>query len=239
MTSIYKPNAQLNDLSWLCSEGPYLEFIEKLKSRNPSLCKPDPKNHRIGSRVGTSRSVLLNICPDHTVTSQHFNSISELKIHFKKRAENDGKGEPNTSRRVYILEGLDPQFVEAYGSYFFMDPMLFTRQERNTVWDMGDIQEGFSDTPYLPSLDNPEKCFRLKYREMRKFGPDFDHWRMICATSGSHIAGIGFEWKLDSVAAVERKCSFWFRYDIGGLGGWDGAFRLYHMRFAVRAPMVC
>ncbi|KAG4030587.1 hypothetical protein MFRU_011g00460 [Monilinia fructicola] len=221
MTSIYKPNAQLNDLSWLCSEGPYLEFIEKLKSRNPSLCKPDPKNHRIGSRVGTSRSVLLNICPDHTVTSQHFNSISELKIHFKKRAENDGKGEPNTSRRVYILEGLDPQFVEAYGSYFFMDPMFFTRQERNTVWDMGDIQEGFSDTPYLPSLDNPEKCFRLKYREMRKFGPDFDHWRMICATSGSHIAGIGFEWKLDSVAAVERKCSFWFRYDIGGLGGWD------------------
>ncbi|KAI9649519.1 hypothetical protein NHQ30_002097 [Ciborinia camelliae] len=220
MASKYQLGAQSSDLSWLCSEGPYLEFIKKLKSRNPSICKPDPKNQRIGSRVGTSRSVVLNVCSDHTVQSQHFINISELKSHFKQRAEDDGKGKPNKIRRVYILEGLDPRFVEAYGSYFFMDPMFFARQERNTVWDMGDIQEGFSDTPSLPSLDNPEKCFRLKYREMRKFGSDFNNWRMICGTSGSHIAGIGFQWKLDCVAAVERKCSFWFSDTFDGQG-WD------------------
>ncbi|APA13031.1 predicted protein [Sclerotinia sclerotiorum 1980 UF-70] len=46
--------------------------------------------------------------------------------------------------RIYILEGLDPRFVEASGSYFFMDPMFFIRHERNTVWDMGDVQEGFT-----------------------------------------------------------------------------------------------
>ncbi|KAF7869753.1 hypothetical protein EAF04_004537 [Stromatinia cepivora] len=221
MTSKYQPDTQSSDLSWLCSEGLYLEFIKKLKSRNPSIYKPDPKNHRIGSRLGASRSVLLNVCPDHTVTSQHFSNVSELKTHFAQRAKDDGEGKPNTSRRVYILEGLDPQFVEAYGSYFFMDPMFFIRQERNTVWDMGDIQEGFSDTPPLPSLESPEKCFRLKYREMRKFGSDFDHWRTICAVSGSHIAGIGFLGKLDSLAAVERKCSFWFRDAAENQGGWD------------------
>ncbi|KAF7925558.1 uncharacterized protein EAE98_006783 [Botrytis deweyae] len=221
MASKYQPDTQSSDLSWLCSEGPYLEFIKSLKSRNPSIYKPDPKNHRIGSRVGTSRSVALNVCPDHTVTSEHFKNVSELKNHFAQRVKDDGKGEPNKMQRVYILEGLDPQFIEAYGSYFFMNPMFFARQGRNTIWDMRDIQEGFSDSPPLPSLENPDKCFRLKYREMRKFGPEYDHWRTICATSGSHVSGIGFEYKLDSLAAVERKCSFWFRDAADNQGGWD------------------
>lgn len=224
MSFKYEPVAQCNDLSWLCSEGPYLEFIKRLTSRNPSICKPDPKNYRIGSRVGTSRSVVLNVSPDHTVKPRHFSSITDLKTHFKQREKDDAQGKQNTSRRVYILEGLDPQFIEAYGSYFYMDPMLFVKQERNTVWNLRDIQEEFSDTASLPSLHDPQRYFRLKYREMRKFGQDFNHWHTTCATSGSHIAAIGFERKLASVAAVERKCSFWFKDAPGGHGGWDGSF---------------
>ncbi|KAK8905299.1 hypothetical protein QC760_006487 [Botrytis cinerea] len=221
MASKYQPDTQSSDLSWLCSEGPYLEFIKSLKSRNPSIYKPDPKNHRIGTRLGTSRSVVLNVRPDHTVISEYFKNVSELKDHFAQRVKDDENGKPNTRQRVYILEGLDPQFIEAYGSYFFMNPTFFVRQGRNTVWDMRDVQEEFSDSPILPSLENPDKYFRLKYREMRKFGPDYDHWRTVCATSGSHVSGIGFEYKLDSLAAVERKCSFWFRDATNNQGGWD------------------
>ncbi|KAK6600154.1 hypothetical protein H4I96_07480 [Botrytis cinerea] len=127
--------------------------------------------------TGTSRSVVLNVRPDHTVISEYFKNVSELKDHFAQRVKDDENGKPNTRQRVYILEGLDPQFIEAYGSYFFMNPTFFVRQGRNTVWDMRDVQEEFSDSPILPSLENPDKYFRLKYREMRKFGPDYDHWR--------------------------------------------------------------
>ncbi|KAF7903369.1 uncharacterized protein EAF01_006418 [Botrytis porri] len=166
-----------------------------------------------------------------TLTSEHFKNVSELKNRFAQRVKDDVEARPNIGQRVYILERLDANFVEAYGSYFFMNPLFFTKQGRNTVWDMRDIQEGFSDNPPLPSLENPDKCFVLKYREMRNFGPDYDHWRTICATSGSHVSGIGFEYKLDSLAAVERECPFWFRDAVDNHGGWDAVILYGYIDF--------
>jgi hypothetical protein len=59
----------------------------------------------------------------------------------------------------------------------------------------------------------------MKYREMRQFQPVINDWRITCASTGPHLGQIGFEWKLDDLAAVESVCSFWFRED--GEGSWD------------------
>jgi hypothetical protein len=224
MTSqVYETKHAVEDPRWLSIKDTYAKVVRKLVSRNPTLGKPDPKKRRLESRIGASRAAIFTINSNQTVTPQQFTTASDIKEYFlrRRKAEEDGVRKPTNC--VHILEGLDPEFVDVYGSYLMIDPIFFAKQDRNDVWDLGDLQDDYSDTELLPSLTDPDKYFRLKYREMRRFGPDFNHWRTICAVTGSHLSALGFQWKLDNVAAVERKCSFWVREAAHGSEGWDGA----------------
>jgi hypothetical protein len=207
---------------WLCAEGPYLDYITKMNALNPGIENPDPKNQHIGSRVGQSRSVLLEVTPDRTWSRQTFKNAVEIKTHFKERSNGNSEQSAGLYQRIYILEGLDPNYVEAYGSYFFMDPRFFVRQERNGLWNLGDLESDIHDTSSLTSLIDPDKYFRIKYREVRKFGPQMKYWRTTCAVTGRHIAAIGFEGRLDCIGAVARKISFWSKE--GKNESWDGKY---------------
>jgi hypothetical protein len=211
---------QRDDGRWLCAEGPYLDYITKMNDLNPGIGNPDPKNKYIGSRVGQSRSVVLEVKPDRTWSCETFKNALEVKTHFKERSNRNSEQSTGLHQRIYILEGLDPNYVEAYGSYFFMDPRFFVRQERNDLWNLGDLESDIHDTFPLPSLIDPDKYFRIKYREVRQFGPQLKDWRTTCALTGRHIAAIGFEGRLDSIGAVARKFSFWSKE--GKNGSWDG-----------------
>jgi hypothetical protein len=214
------PPQQPDGGRWLCTEGPYLDYITKMDALYPGIGDPGAQNEHISSRVGHSRSVLLELTPDRTWTRQTFKNPVEIKTHFKDRSDGNLDQSTGLHRRIYILEGLDPNYVEAYGSYFFMDPRFFVRQERNDLWNLEDMKSHSHDTPSLTSLIDPERCLRIKYREVRQFGPRLKHWRTTCAVTGRHIAAIGFEGKLDSIGAVARKFSFWSKE--GKDGSWDG-----------------
>ena len=216
------PSQQPNCGSWLCAEGPYLDYVTKMNVLNPGIGNPDPKNQHIGSRVGQSRSILLEARPDRTWLRQTFKNATEIKAHFNERSNKNSEQTAGFYQRIYILEGLDPNYVEAYGSYFFMDPRFFVSQERNSLWNLRDLESDIHDTPRLTSLIDPDKYFRVKYREVRQFGPQLKSWRTTCAVTGRHIAAIGFEGRLDSIGAVARKFSFWSKK--GKNDSWDGNY---------------
>ncbi|PQE03843.1 Mg2+ transporter zinc transport protein [Rutstroemia sp. NJR-2017a BBW] len=222
MTSqVYETKHPVEDPRWLSIKDTYAKVVRKLVSRNPTLGKPDPKKHHLESRIGASRCTIFTLNSNKTATSQHFTTASSIKEYFLRRRKPEEDGIHRTTNCIHILEGLDPEFVDVYGSYLMIDPIFFAKQDRNDVWDLLDLQDDYSDTELLPSLTDPDKYFRLKYREMRRFGPDFKHWRTVCSVTGSHLAAVGFQWKLDSIAALERKCSFWFRKPAQGSEGWD------------------
>jgi|TARA_R110002060_G_scaffold12655_6_gene18024 hypothetical protein len=109
--------------------------------------------------------------PDERWSRQTFNNHVEIKDHFKKRGDIDHSKTLDSSRqRIYILEGLNPHFVEAYGSYFFMDPRFFVRQERKDLWNLKMGGSVIQDTIVLPSLVDCNRYVRVKYREVREFG---------------------------------------------------------------------
>ncbi|KAL2070277.1 hypothetical protein VTL71DRAFT_13303 [Oculimacula yallundae] len=205
--------------TWLCSEGPYLEYMKKFERLHPGIGIPDQLNRHIVSRIGQSRSVLLELTPDHRWNRQTFQNKEDIKIHFVNREQSDNAATAaDSKRRVYILEGLDPEFVEAYGSYFFMDPRFFSRQERNDPWNLKIAGSVVHDTDSLPSSIDPERYFRVKYGEVREFD-QLDDWRTVCAVTGRHLAAIGFGGKLDTTAAVARRFSYWSR--MGKNNSWD------------------
>lgn len=186
---------------------------------NPGILSSDPKNGCIGSRIGQSRTVLLEH-KSNTIewSCIPFGSVTSLKDHFKARKDQlDHQSEPTlTTQRIYILEGLDPEYVEAYGSQFAMDPMFFVGQERHELWNSRDVESHTDDPALLPSAVQPDERFRVKYREVRDFGPQLKDWRTTCALTGRHIAAIGFNGKLDSVGAIARRMSYWSEKDPDG-----------------------
>lgn len=205
MSSHHMPAAP-NAGAWLCAEGPYLDLISNMGNINPGILSPDPKNENIGSRIGQSRSVLLEIKPDgKTWSCTAFGAVAELRDYFKTRKVQQMRSEFS---RIYMLEGLDPEYVEAFGSQFGIDPMFFIGQERQELWRRRDLEYHIDDPSSLPSAVRPDKQFRVKYREVREFGPQLTDWRTTCALSGRHIAAIGFNGKLDTVGAVARRMSF-------------------------------
>lgn len=216
-------SANRNDGAWLCAEGPYLNFISRMNDLNPGMGLPDPKNEYIGSRVGQSRSVVLELKPDVTWSCRTFQSASEVKNHLRQIPSAPMQA-TNSRKRIYILEGLDPQYVEAYGSHFFMDPSFFVRHERNDLFNLKRSEFHIHDPPPLPSLKHPENYFRVKYREIRQFGPQLRDWRTTCALTGRHISAIGFEGKLDTAGSIARKFSFWSQKHADD--GWDGMYSL-------------
>jgi hypothetical protein len=207
---------------WLCAEGPYLDYITQMSSLYPGIGNPGWQNLHIGSRVGQSRSVVLELTPHRTWSRQTFKDAAEIKTHFKERSDRNLDQSAGLHQRIYILEGLDPNYVEVYGSYFFMDPRFFVKQARNSLWNLRHAESHPHDTPCLTSLIDPERYFHVKYREVRQFGPQLTNWRTTCAVTGRHVAAIGFDGRLDNIGAVARKFSFWSKE--GKNGSWDGNY---------------
>jgi hypothetical protein len=190
-----------------------------MNASNPGIGNMDPKNEHIGSRVGQSRSTLLELKLDGTWSCEPFQSAMEIRNHFTERSDTLDHS-AKSFQRIYIMEGLDPEYVEVYGSYFLMDPTFFVRHERNDLWNLKSLESHIHDPSPLPSVKDPETYFRAKYREVRQFGPQLRDWRTTCGLTGRHIAAIGFHGALDSVGAVARKLSFWSQKHTNG--GWDG-----------------
>ncbi|KAF2435204.1 hypothetical protein EJ08DRAFT_580854 [Tothia fuscella] len=196
--------------NWLSSPGPYQETIKKAINLNPSLAKEDPRNIYTIPRLGNSRLVCLDLeltgAPNlDRLKQREFSNVIDLKVYL----DSYHSSPLLQHRRVYIMEGLDPDFVQVIGSHFSIDPSFFLYQERHPrleVWDRGNHRA--IATPRLPSLSDP-KQYVLQYPEMRNFNNELIYYRNVCARTGRPILTIGFEGRLDPISTICRKCSIW------------------------------
>lgn len=195
--------------------GPYRDYIKALSGSNPGLKKADPNNKDVPLRNGNALVVLLDAPsigqPDFTTTS--FKNASDLRNHFGNTSHEHNR------RRIYMMEGLAPDYVSVIGGHFFMDPTFFQRQERTCIWS-NDFTP-VSDALPQPSLLNPDKSFHLQYCELRQFNKALENRYYFCTRTRRHVGMTAPCHKEESTTGIlRRKVSWWSRETAGG--GWDG-----------------
>ncbi|KAI8940499.1 hypothetical protein NX059_004178 [Plenodomus lindquistii] len=204
--------------SWLCSDGPYREYIEALSGSSPGLKKPDPNNTTTldgkARPVGTAKVMLLDAAatgqPDFRTIE--FKTDTDVRDHFNT-AQHD-----HDRRRIYIMEGLSPDIVAAIGGHFFMEPTFFQRQERTCVWS--NEFTPVSDALPQPSLLEPDRSFHLQYCELRQFNKALENRYYFCERTRRHVGMTAPRHKEETTTGIlRRKVSWWSRET--SKGGWD------------------
>jgi Mg2+ and Co2+ transporter CorA len=195
--------------------GPYQKYIEALSGSNPGLNKADPNNKDDPLRKGNAGVYLLDSPafgqPDYA--KQEFVSAATLQKHF------DESTHDHKRRRIYIMEGLAPDYVATIGGHFFMEPTFFQRQERTCVWS-NDFTP-VSDALPQPSLLNPKRSFHLQYCELRQFNKALENTYYFCKRTRRHVGMTAPRPKEKSTTGIlRRKISWWCRETSNG--GWDG-----------------
>jgi hypothetical protein len=149
--------------------------------------------------------------PDFTTTE--FKSEKDLRKHFQHTTHDHNR------RRIYLMEGLAPDYISTMGGHFFMEPTFFQRQERTCVWS-NDFTP-VSDALPQPSLLDPEKSFHLQYCELRQFNKALENRYFFCERTRRHVGMTASRQKEEStVGILRRKVSWWSRRTDNG--GWDG-----------------
>lgn len=157
---------------------PYLARLGKLQSSYPALKSLLLKLHNHGDkdegrRLVSDRHASLDGgegCPGRCavltfeadrVHDRTFYSPSELAKYFKDQPPHLANS--NGLRRLFILEDMEPKFVDLLGQQLDVDPLIFSEQVNS--WNYTDSQS----VPHraLPSLNSPEKSWTLRYNEIR------------------------------------------------------------------------
>jgi hypothetical protein len=198
------------DGRWLSDEGPYRDYIAAYCELNPNLRTPDSKNRWSPLRGGQARVTMLELEQGKRARPSNFVSAAELSKHFRNSSRAIGAD----ICRIYIMEGLAPDFIAALGEHFLMEPTFFMGQERTRRWGLP--FEGSRNTPELPSLIDSAKPFTIKYYEPRNFG-EIKTFSMWCARTSRNISVTRntrpdlHSLKYEPIGIVHRKCSFWSR----------------------------
>jgi hypothetical protein len=217
-----RPVEESEDGRWLSAEGPYRTYIAAWCELNPNLRTPDCTTRWSPLRNGNARVAMLNLEQGRPARRIDFSTAAELSAHLQLSSSEEAT-ESLLIGRIYIMEGLAPDFIAALGEHFLMDPTFFMRQQRTTLWGLS--HEGSKQTPSLPSLIDSENVFLMKYYELRDFDTikTLSMWctrtsRNITVTRNTRPDLYGL--KFEPIGIVHRKCSFWSRkYD---KNGWVG-----------------
>ncbi|PSN59611.1 hypothetical protein BS50DRAFT_227299 [Corynespora cassiicola Philippines] len=213
-------DSQGSTSAWLCDEGEYRKYIDLLSGSNPGLTTCDPNNVDTDGNVHVLKRG--NACVsmlESPATGQPrfkkttFRHSDDLRKHFSpSNYVKDGL------RRIYIMEGLAPDYIAILGGHFFMEPTFFLRQERTCVWS-NDFTPT-SDALPLPALLQPDRAFHLQYCELRSFNKAIENRYHFCKRTRRHVGMTPARHKEDSTTGIlRRKVSWWSRPTENG--GWD------------------
>ncbi|MCJ1453864.1 hypothetical protein MMC28_004213 [Mycoblastus sanguinarius] len=211
-----------DDGRWLSVEGPYRSYIAAWCELNPNLRVADSKNVWTPLRNGNARVAMLELEQGRQVRRKDFSFAAQLSAHLKLPYTKT-TAERLSANRIYIMEGLAPDFIAALGEHFLIDPSFFMEQERTTLW--GNSHQGSKQIPCLPSSMDPGTRFLLKYYEVRDFGTIGTPYQW-CARTGRNISITRntrpdvYDLVFEPIGIVYRKCSFWSQtYDDKGWVG--------------------
>jgi hypothetical protein len=220
------------DGSHLASGGVYRPKIVALQARNPNLKHRDWKipSTREGW-VAKSRVQLVKFDKDGRKICTAELNPSELQESLAARTAASSET-TKEGGYLYILEGLDPNYVELFGAHLTdIDPAVFSRHQRTALWE-GKHRGG--NTAKLASLDDPGRSFMMEYCELLYFAESPDSISLRNPADNRHI-NISRKPVLLSdvhnVGIMHRKASFWAQTHDNG--SWEGKCRTYFL-FNVR-----
>ena len=207
----------------LAAAGNYRDVIAKLRARNKNLTHVDwkvPRN-RLATRLPSRIKVItFNDHGTPDTDAKHYDPIQLDKFLSEKISD---PSQPPC--RLFLLEGLSPEYVEILGSHFSIDPAFFMRHQRTALWE-GRHRAG--NTPMLASLEDPEKSFMIEYAELLYFIDTPRNPSLRNPNDNRHI-NVSRKPKissdLDQVGVMHRKASFWSEKVSGGANskdGWNG-----------------
>jgi hypothetical protein len=133
-----------------------------------------------------------------------------------------------TIGHLYILEGTNPEFVEAFGAKFDIDPAFFSRHQRIALWEQR--HEG-GNTSKLASSDDPEHSFFMEYCELLYFESSPAESSLRNPKDMRHINVArkpSISTDLDRVGILHRKASFWSERKSDGT--WNGMCVFFLLR---------
>jgi hypothetical protein len=193
------------------STYPYIQHVRSMLDRYPNLNRfyksmvSESKN----GLAESSRAAVIEI-EQHGVVQKQFKGPIDLQHYL------DGSSplySPACKRRLFLLEGMAPDYVEALGSHFEIDPYVFAEQLLR-----GGTRDG--ETPRLPSRRDPDRYFTMQYIEARTFGEGMDDLGARCIYQDRKIWATKINSKFDGVGHVHRIASFWAQETADG--GFDG-----------------
>lgn len=206
------------DGDWLSSPGVYRDLINKLTVADPRLRSRCTKKLRqkIPWPQPNARLVVLEGGLDGSSFGKPVeHDAASLNAYLKDQPATPA---PAKRRRVFILEGLHPDYIATLGGHFKMHPSMFIDHERVIV--ISPFNGQGSDTFGLPSAAQTMEHRTLKYFEPIALPRNVQGcFKMCCAETGRHIAVTRVKGRFLDVGVLRRKCTIW-RREIPG-GGWD------------------
>jgi hypothetical protein len=201
----------------LSSPGLYRDAIEKLKKKYPNLGDPDYSEYANDRRHASAPEIACFdfTAPNNVVTSR-FRDTAEARTFMEQTPPSQSTTEP--VRRLFLLQSLDPECVSLFGTALDIDPMLFMRHQRTSVWERSSNQPG--NTPRLASLVDSRREFVFDYPELRRFRLKTPTFAMRCAENGRNVSLSRQNGDFDQVGVLQRKLSFWSQER--GKQGWTG-----------------
>ncbi|KAF2689748.1 hypothetical protein K458DRAFT_358788 [Lentithecium fluviatile CBS 122367] len=198
---------------WLCAEGPYQDYINKLCGANPALGLADPENSAIPLSRREVWVTLLRADESH-----RYHRIEDLDASRKP----DGltrqlRDSPAGAKNVWIVENINRDVVAILGEHFKMDPTFFLGYERSSKWRRYAHEPNMA--PVLPTLTSSVDFFSLKYFDLRDFGPGIESYSVSCADTGRHLYRTKWNDFWISPSIVDRSCAVYRRKT--EKGGWD------------------
>jgi len=208
-------------------------FLEKLANEGEAGRKAVRQHYEKEHQRTPGRCYCLEFKAKSVVEVEKggFKSAAALREYLKEKPANKSREERH--KRLFILEDMEPDYVDALGHHLGVDPLVFS--EQMNTWNFTDSWS----IPHrgLPSMSVPGQSFTLRYYELRTLlYPDkidvlslqtsfavnrrrYERWKDI------DIPSLG---KPDRRHAFVRRCaSFWTSQSFlpdgkpDGLG-WDG-----------------
>ncbi|CAI6332887.1 unnamed protein product [Periconia digitata] len=207
--------------SHLAADGEYRRAIANLEDSNKNLVHKDWKVPRISNDANNPYNDVLP-CRIRLITfnddGKPMNNAQPREFadstDFKNFMENTP---PNTpTRRLYLLEGVGPEYVATLGTHLDIDPAFFLRHQRTALWE-GRHRGG--NTAQLASVEDHNNSFMIEFAENLYFVEAPSSRSLRNPNDNRHINMSKmpeFTQDLDRVGIMHRKASFWSRKCPGG-----------------------
>ncbi|EWG53289.1 hypothetical protein FVEG_11752 [Fusarium verticillioides 7600] len=211
-SSYLRRSTSENDGSWLSAPGPYRDLIRSLCASRPDLRSRDETNESDWPPTCYNpRIVALEVQGNSVHECLETSDPRELDQHFQEY-----KAKKSAKRRIiYILEGLNPEFISILGGHLMIHPILFTdhlwwKSVSSTGHNIDNIALAISAQDYI-CFEYPEN-FWLN-------ADDNSSYQSNCLKTGRIIIKNVLEEDYVSLT-VDRKCSFWSSM-LSANGGWN------------------